>query len=74
MAKAGLALLLIGIGVLILYWAYFVLLAIFSENDVPLVLKLAVPVTIIGMILLLVSVIRDRLRERKEEKFKEVEF
>ncbi len=74
MAKAGLALLLIGIGVLILYWAYFVLLAIFSENDVPLVLKLAIPVTIIGMILLLVSVIRDRLRERKEEKFKEVEF
>ena len=74
MAKAGIALVLVGIGVLIVYWAYFVLMAIYSENNVPLILKIAIPVTIAGMILLLGSVIRDRLRDRKKEKFKEVEF
>ena len=74
MVKVGLASLVIGLGVLIVYGASSMLWAVYSESDVPLVLKVVTPVIVVGLILLLIGVIRDRLRDRGREKFEEVEF
>ena len=73
MANAGIALFLIGLGILIVYGGYSILWAIYSESDVPLILKEVTPVIVGGVTLLLIGVIRDRLRDRGREKFEEVE-
>ena len=73
MANAGIALFLIGLGILIVYGVYSILRAIYSESDVPLILKVVTPVIVGGVTLLLIGVIRDRLRDRGREKFEEVE-
>ena len=73
MANAGIALFLIGLGILIVYGVYSILWAIYSEGDVPLILKVVTPVIVGGVTLLLIGVIRDRLRDRGREKFEEVE-
>ena len=73
MANAGIALFLIGLGILIVYGVFSILCAIYSESDVPLILKVVTPVIVGGVTLLLIGVIRDRLRDRGREKFEEVE-
>ena len=73
MANAGIALFLIGLGILIVYGVYSILWAIYRESDVPLILKVVTPVIVGGVTLLLIAVIRDRLRDRGREKFEEVE-
>ena len=73
MANAGIALFLTGLGILIVYGVYSILWAIYSESDVPLILKVVTPVIVGGVTLLLIGVIRDRLRDRGREKFEEVE-
>ena len=74
MAKAGIALFLTGFGVLIAYGVYSMAWVIYTENGIPIVLKVAYPVVIGGLILLLSAVIRDRIMARRREKFKEVKF
>ena len=74
MAKVGIALFLTGLGILIAYGVYSMALAIYTENDVPLVLKVAYPVITGGLILLLSAVIRDRINARRRENFNEVKF
>ena len=74
MIKAGIALFLTGLGILIAYGMYSMAWVIYTENGVPLVLKVAYPVIVAGLILLLMAVIRDRLRAKGRDKFKEVEF
>ena len=73
MANAGIALFLIGLGILIGYGVYSTLWAIYRESDVPLILKVVTPVIVGGVTLLLIGVIRDRLHDRGREKFEEVE-
>ena len=73
MANTGIALFLIGLGILIVYGVYSILWAMYSESDVPLILKVVTPVIVGGVTLLLIGVIRDRLRDRGREKFEEVE-
>ena len=69
MAKLGILLVvggvLVGIGWLIYYW--------FSAALVPLPLKIIVAVVAFGLVLLVLSVARDRIRAAKQEKYKEVE-
>ena len=73
MANAGIALFLFGIFVMIVYGVYVALWAIYTESDVPLVLKVVTPVIVGGVILLLVAAIRDRLRDKAREKFEEMD-
>ena len=56
------------------YGMYSLLVVIYSTEDIPLIIKLAVPVLIGGLMVLIVSIVRDRLRDRRNEKFREVKY
>ncbi|MCS5568261.1 MAG: hypothetical protein NZ743_09560 [Pseudomonadales bacterium] len=56
----------IGGGVAIFEWIY--------TPDVPLMVKLIVGAEYLGLALLLISVLRQRLIERKTDKYKDVEI
>ena len=56
----------IGAGVAIFEWVY--------TPDVPLLVKLVVGAIYLGLALLLLSVLRQRLIERKTDKYKNVEI
>ena len=72
MAKVGIGVFLIGLGILVIYGAYSIVSAIYAESDVSLVVKIVTPLIFGGLILLLIGVIRDRLRDRGREEFEEV--
>ena len=74
MTRIGIVLILIGFVALLGYAVYSLLVAIYSTEDIPLIIKLAVPILIGGLTVLIVSVVRDRLRDRRNEKFKEVKY
>ena len=56
------------------YGMYSLVVAIYSTEDIPLIIKLVVPVLIGGLMVLIVSVGRDRIRDRRNEKFREVKY
>lgn len=74
MARIGIVLILVGFLTLLGYGMYSLLVAIYSTEDIPLIIKLAVPVLIGGLMVLILSVVRDRLRDRRNEKFREVKY
>ena len=65
MQRIGWTLMVVGGGVLAGYWAYFMVTRVLSE--VPLLIRLGIVAVILGLIVLFATVVRDRLRERKEE-------
>ena len=65
MQRIGWTLMVVGGGVLVGYWAYFMVTRVLSEA--PLLIRLGIVVVILGLIVLFATVVRDRLRERKEE-------
>ncbi len=69
MQQLGLALLAAGAAILIGYWAYYVLSALF-EDAPPLILA-AVVFLLVGLALLFAKVLRDRIAESKSERFEE---
>ncbi len=73
MVRAGTVLLLVGAGGLLGYGVYALVLVIYTEPDVPLVVKIASPIALIGVVLLVAAVARERLRVRKSERLQEVE-
>ena len=74
MARIGIVLILVGFLTLLGYGMYSLLVVIYSTEDIPLIIKLAVPVLIGGLMVLIVSVGRDRLRDRRNERFREVKY
>ena len=74
MARIGIVLILVGFLTLLGYGMYSQLVANYSTEDIPLIIKLAVPVLIGGLMVLIVSVGRDRLRDRRNERFREVKY
>ena len=74
MARIGIVLILVGFLTLLGYGMYSLVVAIYSTEDIPLIIKLVVPVLIGGLMVLIVSVGRDRIRDRRNEKFREVKY
>ena len=74
MARIGIVLILVGFLTLLGYGMYSLLVAIYSTEDIPLIIKLTVPILVGGLMVLIVSVVRDRLRDRRNEKFREVKY
>lgn len=73
MVKAGAILLILGGGALAGYFLYILFRLLYTAHDVPLVFKIATPVALIGLVLLVVAVVRDRLQAHRHEQFEEVE-
>ena len=55
------------------FGAYYSIKDFFSEPDIPIAVKVAIPTVIIGLVLLNIAVLKDRLRERKAEDFRKVD-
>ena len=72
MRKTGAVLLIGGAGVAVVYLLYWVFSAV--ADYIPVALKVAIAAAAIGLILLFLSIIRERQRSSKEEQqLKEVE-
>ena len=74
MIKVAAVLLIGGIGILIGYWLYFLLSVIYTEQDVPVLIKVAVPMVISGLTLLISTIAWHRIQSSKEENFEEVDY
>ena len=46
----------------------------FGDSDVPVAMQIALPATVIGLVVLLVTVVKDRMKNRKDENLKEVKY
>ncbi len=73
MAKAGAVLLVLGGGTIVGYILYLIFRLLYTEPDVPLVFQVATPLVLVGLILMVMAVARDRLRASRRERFEEVE-
>ena len=69
MRKLGFILMIAGLVVVLGYSIYYFVIV----SDIPLAIRVAVPAMLLGLILLLVSVVRERLEASKKETFKEIE-
>jgi len=69
--KQNLGIILIGIGILVLLG--FGCRSFFINADIHLAIRVAVGVIGVGVLVLVIKAIRDRLAKAKTEKFKEVE-
>ena len=72
MVKVGAVLIVGSILALLGYAAYYLVQAFFASG-VSLVLRLALPAALLGLTLLVVAVVRDRMREHKGEHFEGVD-
>lgn len=64
------------VGVLIMtgYGVYAFGQEFFGDSDVPLAMQIALPATVIGLAVLLVAVVKDRMKNRKDGNLKEVRY
>ena len=74
MYKVGVAVLLIGVAILCSYWIIAVISSVIFEDEVPILIKIALPAVFVGSALLLITTIRDRIRDKKKENFEEVKY
>ncbi len=73
MQTVGLGLLLLGLVGLLGVGVYYALAELFADDEVPFAVRLSVAAVIIGFVVLMASVIRDRIRESRAERFEEVD-
>lgn len=73
MQTVGLGLLLLGLAGLLGVGVYYALEALFASNEIPLAIRLSIAAVVAGFLVLVASVIRDRIRESKNERFEEVD-
>jgi len=74
MYKVGVAVLLIGVAILSSYWIIAVISSVIFEDEVPILIKIALPAVFVGSALLFITTIRDRIRDKKKENFEEVKY
>ena len=72
--KAGLVLIVAGLGALVGYGLYQTFTALAGAEDVPLLIRIALPAAAVGLVFVVVAVLVDRLRRRKAETFEEVDY
>ncbi len=73
MQTVGLGLLLVGLAGLLGVGVYYALAELFAAAEVPLAIRLSLFAVVVGFLVLAASVIRDRIRESKTERFEEVD-
>jgi hypothetical protein len=73
MRTLGYALALLGAAALVLYGGYYFVVDFVLDPDVSLVVRVAVTGIVVGGVLVVASLIRERARDQKRESFREVE-
>ena len=72
--KIGVALLLISLIFLIGSGLYHLMLAIINDPGLPLLVRFALGGLIIGLLVLLIALIKERWEDKKNEKFNHREY
>ena len=72
--KAGVVLIVAGLGALVGYGLYEAFAALAGAEDVPLLIRIALPAAAVGLVFVVVAVLVDRLRRRKDETFEEADY
>ncbi len=67
MRWAGIALLGVGALVVVGYVIYLIIFELILGGEAPLALRIGVPMGLVGLLLLLGSVARERVRQRSKE-------
>ncbi len=63
-----------GVAVLAAYWFVSVLDVLFDADDVPILIKIAVPAIVAGTVVLVLVAVLQRIRDRKDEDLEGVEY
>ena len=63
-----------GVAVLAAYWFVSVLEVLFGADDVPILIKVAVPAIVAGTVVLVLVAVLQRIRDRKDEDLEGVEY
>ena len=63
----------VGVGILVVYGVVQLVSDLWQDTNIPLVLKLGIFGTLLGLFILLISVIREKLYLKKNERYKEVQ-
>ena len=63
-----------GMAVLTAYWFVSVLEVLFGADDVPILIKIAVPAIVAGTVVLVLVAVLQRIRDRKDEDLEGVEY
>ncbi len=71
MKNLGIILLLIGLAIVIIYAGYHFIIGFLLASNIPVILRIAVTVMILGVIFILIALISERVKEK--DKFKGVE-
>ncbi len=73
--ERGVSWILISVGAIILltFGAYQFVLTMLGSNEMPGIVKVGVLALVIGLVVLIVSVVREKLMVRKHDQYKEVE-
>ena len=70
----GAWLVVVGAAALVGYGVYETLRGIFSEPDVPVLIQVAIPACVAGVVILLGATFIQMMKRRKSEGFEEVEY
>ncbi|MGQ9675897.1 MAG: hypothetical protein ACUVX1_09540 [Chloroflexota bacterium] len=73
MRKVGVVVLGIGAVLLIGYFGFYYVTLFALNPDIPVVLRLAFTAIPVGLLLILVSLVRERVNDMRRETFKEVD-
>lgn len=73
MRTLGMVLLVIGAGILFVYVGYYCVVGFVLNPEIPLPIRGAITAVILGLLLVLASLIRERYRDMKQERFRGVE-
>ena len=74
MKKIGIVLLLISLAFLIGSGLYHLILAIINDPTLPLLIKFALGGLIIALLMILISLIKERWEDKKNERFDHREY
>jgi hypothetical protein len=69
----GYALAILGAAALVLYGGYYFVVDFVLDPDVSVIVRVAVTGIVVGGALVVGSLIRERIRDQKQESFREVE-
>ena len=69
----GYVLAILGAAALVLYAAYYFVVGFLLDPDISLIVRVAVTGIVVGGLLVIASLIRERMRDQRRESFREVE-
>ena len=72
--RIGAVLLFSGAMVVVSYWVYFTGRTLFTSNDIPLPIRIAIPVLVVGLVMVSGSIYIQNRKNREHDLIEEIEY